>query len=290
MVTTVTSSDHPLVSVIIPTHNRPDFLYKTIKSILDQTYSNIEVIVVSNGYNPNNKQTVDRFADSKITYIEQENSGGPAAPRNHGIRLAKGELIAFCDDDDLWVPDKLAKQVKALLSDHNYGACYSKMLRFDETGREWAVPLEEGAANLDSLLYINTVPISSLIVTKKLIDQIGGFCKSKIVRFSEDYEFILKCAAVTKFAYVDEYLIRYWSGKHRTTLIDQQFTALEKLGYLMGIFGCYYLQIKSNRIKLTRLLLPSLYHIKIVAKIIVYLWYAKLKKLCNFKLHQIKRS
>ncbi len=266
-----------LVSIIIPTHNRPDFLKKTIQSIVDQSYKNIEIIIVSNGYNLANKAVVTSFSDPRIIYVEQENSGGPAAPRNHGIRLSKGELIAFCDDDDLWMPDKLIKQVSILLQNKDHDVCYTKMLRFDETGQEWGVPHEGSTADLNSLLYINTVPISSLIIRKKLIDQIGYFCESKIVRFSEDYEFILKCATVTKFVYIDDYLIKYWSGRNRTTLVDQEFTTLDHLYYLKGIFGCYYLQITANRIKLLKIILPIIYQVKVIFKIIIYMWYANIK-------------
>ncbi len=269
----------PLISVIIPTHNRPDFLRKTIQSILDQTYSNIEIIIISNGYNIENAKVAASFLDPKIIYVEQENSGGPASPRNHGIRIAKGEFIAFCDDDDLWMPDKLTKQAAILLNNATQDVCYTKMLRFDETNKEWSVAHEECAADLSSLLYVNTVPISSLMIKKKLMDQIGGFCESKIVGFSEDYEFILRCAGITKFAYIDEYLIKYWSGNNRTTFIEKTATTLHHLCYLKGIMGCYYLQIINNNIKLRRVLLPLLYQIKITCKILLYMWFINTKKL-----------
>ena len=91
----------PLVSVVIPTHNRPDFLRRTLLSIFQQTYENLQIIVVSNGFNPHNKKTVDDLKDSRLEYYEQENTGAPASPRNHGIRKSRGKYIAFCDDDDL---------------------------------------------------------------------------------------------------------------------------------------------------------------------------------------------
>src|SRR5690348_18354730 len=88
----------PLVSVVIPTHNRPEFLEKTLKSILDQSYKNLEIIIISNGSSKQNLETALKFQDTRIRYYEQENSGGPASPRNHGIKKSSGKYVAFCED------------------------------------------------------------------------------------------------------------------------------------------------------------------------------------------------
>ena len=97
---------HPLVSVIIPTYNRTDYLKITLNSVLSQTYKNIEIIVVDDGSEGDaNKILCDSF--SNVIYIKIKNSGGPARPRNTGIKAAKGELIGFTDDDDIWLPQKL---------------------------------------------------------------------------------------------------------------------------------------------------------------------------------------
>src|SRR4051794_31196786 len=78
-----------LVSVVVPIHNRPAFLRRTLQSILEQTYQNSHVIVVSNGFNCDNKKTVDDLQDSGIEYYEQENAGGLASSRNHGIKESR---------------------------------------------------------------------------------------------------------------------------------------------------------------------------------------------------------
>lgn len=102
-----------MVSVIIPTYNRSDRIEKSIKSVLDQTYNNFEIIVVDDGSTDNTKAIVTSINDSRIRYIYQENAGACVA-RNLGINTARGEYIAFQDSDDLWVKTKLEKQVAVL--------------------------------------------------------------------------------------------------------------------------------------------------------------------------------
>lgn len=267
---------HPTVSVVIPTYNRQDFLKKTVESILSQTFTDIEVIIVSNGFNDKNRQTIESFRDPRLFYADQENSGGPSSPRNHGIRLSRGKYIAFCDDDDLWMPDKLKKQVDALENNPEYGLSYSKMMRFDDE-REWALAHEEGPADLDSLLKNNTVPISSVLVKKDLLDKYGGFSEGKLVGTSEDYEFLLRLAPSTKFFFINEYLIRYWSGNNRTTNLVP--SAKEILIHQKYILGCYFLAWKKTRFALSKFLIPLALLAHSTAKSLLYALYMSVKKL-----------
>lgn len=253
--------NEPLVSVVIPTHQRPEFLKKTLQSILSQTYPHLEIFVISNGINKKNKEIVDYFNDNRVTYKEQENSGGPSSPRNHGIRLALGKYIAFCDDDDLWIPEKIEKQVQVLEENPEYGLCYSKMLRFDEV-KEWSNANEEGVANFKSLLFINTIPISSVIMRRQLIVQSGQFSESSMVGTSEDYEFLLRQAVNTKFYFLDEYLIKYWSGINRTTSFSFNNSIYSVFLYTMKIFLCYFLVYRQGKTKISCFFSPIIFHSK----------------------------
>ncbi len=259
--------DCPLVSVVIPTYNRPDFLTKTLKSIIEQTYPNMEIIVVSNGISKNNKKAAKELNDPRIIYVDQENSGGPASPRNHGISIAKGQYVAFCDDDDLWISDKIEKQTKALEENPEYGLCYSKMLRFDDQ-KEWANPQEEGAATFKSLLYVNTVPISSVVLRKSLLDRFGGFSESHRVGTSEDYEFLLRHCAETNFYFLDEFLTKYWTGNNRATQNSPSGTYM--INYSCQIFYCYYVLWRSKKVRLYQLILPLIFVLKTNIKIFIY--------------------
>ena len=103
--------NHPLVSVVIPTRNRPKLLVRAIESVLTQTFSNIQCIVVDDASTDNTTETVLAVDDSRILYLRNEVRVKAAASRNRGIKAAKGQYIALLDDDDEWIPDKIEKQV-----------------------------------------------------------------------------------------------------------------------------------------------------------------------------------
>lgn len=257
----------PLVSVIIPTYDRPEFLKKTLLSILAQTYTYLEIFVISNGENPKNKDVVECINDSRIIYRDQENSGGPSSPRNHGIRLSKGEYLAFCDDDDLWMSDKIEKQVHVLEKNLDYGLCYGKMIRVDDD-KEWSFFHEEGAATFETLLYTNTVPISSVMIKKLLVDEYGGFSEDPKVGTAEDYEFLLRYAFKNKLYFLDEYLIKYWSGGNRTT---EMSSVSSKIWLYFGyILSCFCAIKKTHSISWVKFLKPAFYHLWGAIKMVVY--------------------
>jgi glycosyltransferase involved in cell wall biosynthesis len=100
-----------LVTVVIPTHFRPSLVSRAIESVLKQTYSNFEIVVVSDGPDADTAAIVNSFSSSKVAYLETPRQGGACAARNLGIREAKGQWIALLDDDDEWMPEKLDQQM-----------------------------------------------------------------------------------------------------------------------------------------------------------------------------------
>jgi glycosyltransferase involved in cell wall biosynthesis len=112
----------PTVSVVIPTYNRALMLKEAIQSVLDQTYSDYEIIVVDDGSTDNTREVVNGFSDKRIIYVFQENRGRSNA-RNRGISLAQGRYVAFLDADDLFLPTKLEKQV--FFMENNPGIVFS---------------------------------------------------------------------------------------------------------------------------------------------------------------------
>jgi glycosyltransferase involved in cell wall biosynthesis len=104
----------PMASVIIPTHNRAEMLRRAIASALAQTFTDIELIVVSDGSSDHTAEVVESFADPRLCFLRHDTARGASAARNTGLRQARGEFVAFLDDDDEWLPEKLALQVPVL--------------------------------------------------------------------------------------------------------------------------------------------------------------------------------
>ena len=124
--------NYPLVSIVIPAYNMERFISDAIVSCLNQTYENREIIVIDDGSRDGTKRIVKEFGQA-VFYHYQPNTGVSAA-RNHGIRCAKGKFISFLDADDIWLPDKLKKQIAAIKDNPSIKAISCGYAIMDETG------------------------------------------------------------------------------------------------------------------------------------------------------------
>ena len=120
------SIKQPLVSVVMPTYNYAQFIGDAIGSVLDQTYKNIELIIIDNYSDDNTEEIIASFNDTRIKYKKFRNNGIIAASRNIGISESRGKYIAFLDSDDMWKPAKIEKQIKLLENDENVFLVYSR--------------------------------------------------------------------------------------------------------------------------------------------------------------------
>jgi len=128
----------PKVSVILPTYNRASFIGRAIQSVLNQTYRDFELIIVDDGSTDDTERVVKSFSDERIYYVKHEVNKGAAAARNTGLKMARGEFIAFQDSDDEWLPYKLQKQVEVFERvHHKVGVVYSNMNIVDEYGKKY---------------------------------------------------------------------------------------------------------------------------------------------------------
>ena len=116
-----------MISVIIPLYNKEHFVAKTIESVLAQTYKDYELIIVNDGSTDHSADVVSTFSDARIRYEEQAN-GGVSSARNHGLRMAKGEFVAFLDADDTWYPDFLEQMMRLYTAypDYSFFCCAQK--------------------------------------------------------------------------------------------------------------------------------------------------------------------
>ena len=202
------TTSEPTVSVVIPAYNSK-YLGTAVESVLRQTYRDHELIVVDDG-SPGTaiKEICDAFP--QVRYIRQENAG-PSVARNRGIREAGGRLIAFLDDDDIWLPGKLQKQMEffeSLRDKDEIGLIYTGQYMFDgETVYGAKVDSANGMVYPFLLFgqFIGTC--SSVLIPRKVFDEVGDFNKSLIC--TQDFEFFLRIARRKKVYSIDEPLIKY---------------------------------------------------------------------------------
>jgi len=204
--------NYPKVSVIIPTYNRQKLLPKAIKSVLNQTFKNFELIIVDDGSTDNTKEIIKEFQkrDPRIKYIWQENFGAPAGPKNTGIKNSKGEYIAFLDDDDEWLPEKLEKQIE--LFEDNIGFVGCNILIVDQISqllKKFKMPEYPYKIFFEKLLGGDFTFTSSIVVVKReVLDEFGFFDEN--LKFGDDWDLWLRISKKYRFAFVPDFLVKYY--------------------------------------------------------------------------------
>ena len=204
--------NHPTVSVIIPTYNRAHLVGKAIKSVLNQTYQDFEIIVIDDGSTDNTEETVKSFNNFKIRYICHTNNQGVSVARNTGIRASRGKYIALLDSDDEWLPEKLDKQIKVLKSEFpEAGVVYSNVLYIDESGKNMKKlgnPKKVEGHIYEDLLVRNYVGTSStLLVKKECFNRVGLF--DGLLKAQNDWDMWIRIAKYYRFALIKIPLVKY---------------------------------------------------------------------------------
>ncbi|MCX5713771.1 MAG: glycosyltransferase [Candidatus Omnitrophica bacterium] len=184
------------VSVIIPTHNHAHFLPKTLSSVREQAYDNYEVIVVDNGSTDDTRRVVENIKWQALRYVYQEDSGSAAGSRNTGIRLAKGEYIAFLDSDDVWYKDKLTKVMDIFKQNPEIGlVCNDEYCRKGDKLVSYLKYGPDEPGMFEKLLFFgNRLSGSGTTVKREWLIRVGCFDESKKYIHVEDYDLWLKLA------------------------------------------------------------------------------------------------
>lgn len=202
----------PRVSVVLPTHNRNDTLRRAIASVLAQSYTDFELIVVDDGSSEDIQQVVKAFGDPRAICWRRDQRGGPGAARNEGIRRARGEFIAFQDSDDEWLVNKLARQVEVFeRSPPEIGLVCAGYFIDQESGRPRYVAAR--AAFLDEKAVLSHFHFFApmWLARTSMLRQAGLFDESLPSR--EDWELAIRLSGHCRFAGVAEPLVI----KHRIT-------------------------------------------------------------------------
>lgn len=190
----------PAVSVIIPTYNRAPYIAETIESVLNQTYTDYEIIVIDDGSTDNTREAVGPYTD-QIQYVVQENSGSSGA-RNHGLRLAQGQYIAFLDSDDVWLPDKLEKQITYMEAHPEAGLVYGPYQPVDSNLQPFGTPSatpHHGDAYED-MLGGCVIATSNVLMRREATVQVGEF--DPYLEMMQDIDYWIRTAQDYKIGVV----------------------------------------------------------------------------------------
>jgi glycosyltransferase involved in cell wall biosynthesis len=217
------------VSVIIPVYNRADRILRCLDSVFEQTYPQVEIIVVDDGSTDNLAERLEDI-QAKIIYLHQANRGQGSA-RNAGIRAANGGWIAFLDSDDFWEAEKLEKQISGLReSGQLWGHTKTAMAPTDENPHyfgEWHQGPRSGMI-ASQLIRTNFICTSSVVINRRVIEEAGGFCEDRHIQNFEDYELWLRIAADYPIHYSDEVLTNYTADENTSARDESRVAQIEK--------------------------------------------------------------
>jgi glycosyltransferase involved in cell wall biosynthesis len=198
----------PKVSVVIPAYNAMTYLPETVESVLRQTFTDFEVLIIDDGSPDQVVQWASQLSDSRVKLISQKNQGLPGA-RNTGIAHAQGEYIAFLDADDLWEPTKLEKQVRCLDENPAVGLVHTWMVLVDEQGKSTGKVMPSNAEGhvWKQLAERNAIACPSVVVRRCCFERVGVFDRN--LRSLEDWDMWIRIAAQYPFAVIKEPLAYY---------------------------------------------------------------------------------
>ncbi len=243
---------NPIVSVIIPTYNRAHLIGRAIQSVLNQTYQDLEVIVVDDGSTDNTEEIVKNFSDFRIRYLRHEENRGAAAARNTGIKAARGKYIAFQDSDDEWLPEKLEKQMKVFVNaPEKVGIVYTDMWRITKNKRKYyfsspMITPEDRIIYKQALDYkVMNIGIGTAVVKREVFKKVGMF-DGKFPRFI-DLEFFIRVSKHYYFYHLGEPLVNYFEADNGISTKTKSSIKAQKL-----ILEKYFKDIERDKKVLAR--------------------------------------
>ena len=218
------NSNALLVSVIIPCFNAEKYLVKTVESVIAQTYTRWELIIVDDFSTDDTFKLAQELSqrEDRIKCFRIEHSGLPSVVRNFGSTKAEGEYLAFLDSDDLWVRNKLEEQIKYLNQNKTCSMIYSMSLSFGDVNffspRFELLPLlHKACRSYDDLIEKgNSITCSSVIVKKDLFNAANGFDENPDLKAVEDYELWIRLSRQTQIGFIPKILVRYRIHKYQS--------------------------------------------------------------------------
>jgi len=217
----------PLVSVIIPSYNHASYIEESIMSVVNQTYKNVELIVIDDGSTDNSREILEKLQKQYgFTLVFQENQGISKTLNRARIEYVHGKYIDGTGSDDFLAPDKIEKQVRYLESHPEYAMVFGKVYMVDEQSRiieglqiidPVIDPVE--SVKFEALIERDCIPSVSVMIRKSVLDEFGGYNENTIV---EDLDMWLNVASRYKIAYLDDYFAYYRWHKQNMTIFTSK--------------------------------------------------------------------
>lgn len=236
--------NHPLVSVVMPTFNQAAYIQEAITSVLSQSYSNLELIIVDNYSTDSTLKIIESFHDERIQCHQLHNHGVIALSRNYGVTKVIGDYVAFIDSDDVWEPLKLEYQIPHM--QHKKIICVSsncKLIGDAKGSGNYLDSILKGEYRdfgYDDVMLENPIITSSVLMRKDLFFFVGGFDESNIFRFIEDWELWLRLAhqGVVRILNVPlvKYRMYYKPGRDLRDVRKRTLGIIDK-HYNLGLLG-----------------------------------------------------
>lgn len=194
-----------LVSIIMPSWNTGRFISDSIQSVLDQTYKNFELIIVDDASTDNTDKIINSFKDTRIKYYKNSQNEGAAKSRNLALRKARGKWIAFLDSDDLWMPEKLEKQIK-FMKENNISFSYHNYEKIDEFSNPIGILVTGPKRITKKMMYRYGYPgcLTFMYEAKRF-----GLIQIKDIKKNNDYAILLKLCKLSDCFLLNECLAKY---------------------------------------------------------------------------------
>ncbi len=243
-----------LVSIVIPVYNGSQYIEKTVDTILSQHYDNFELLLINDGSSDNSKDILEVLArkDRRIKVHHKEN-GGVAAARNYGIDEAQGEFVAFCDQDDFWLPTKLSKQIP-LFENKKVGLVYcGAIAKYTYLSKEVKPSFDKyyRGSVFEKLIQVNMFTCCTAVVRKALLKQTNAFDDDRELMGVDDWLAWLKLSLVCEFDFVEEHLaIHVFHGENYSSNEEKMHKAeLVCLNKITPLADKYHKSINWDEIK-----------------------------------------
>lgn len=203
----------PAVSVIMPTYNRVGLIKESVGAVLAQTFTDFELIIVDNMSEDGTREYVAGIGDGRVRYFRNDNKGIIAISRNLGIRNSTGRYVAFCDDDDIWLPDKLEVQTAFMDENKDVGLSFGYAVDFGSGPTVGFLRFPRNETDMirgyHELFLGNRVATLTVMVQRTCLDDVGLFDEGQAFKNIEDYDLWLRVARKFKLASVGRVIGKY---------------------------------------------------------------------------------